>query len=107
MKAVTFFFFSIKRNPDIQYFIEVPAYQTSHFLHFHLDVKPIKVNDKIGNPILIGLTLVWKLEDSYKAMFEIDVRTIADNKTSQMGVAVAGRLKKPRNAEKQSGLPDS
>ena len=27
----------------------------------NLDVEPIKVNDKIGNPILIGLVLVWKL----------------------------------------------
>ena len=29
----------------------------------NLDVEPIKVNDKIGNPILIGLVLVWKLKD--------------------------------------------
>ena len=35
----------------------------------NLDVEPIKVNDKIGNPILIGLVLVWKLKDTYKAMF--------------------------------------
>ena len=34
----------------------------------NLDVEPIKVNDKIGNPILIGLVLVWKLKDTYKAM---------------------------------------
>ena len=34
----------------------------------NLDVAPIKVNDKIGNPILIGLVLVWKLSDCYKAM---------------------------------------
>ena len=32
----------------------------------NLDVEPIKVNDKIGNPILIGLVLVWKLKDTYK-----------------------------------------
>ena len=38
----------------------------------NLDVEPIKVNDKIGNPILIGLVLVWKLKDTYKSMFEID-----------------------------------
>lgn len=43
----------------------------------NLDVEPIKVNDKIGNPILIGLVLVWKLKDSYKAMFEIDSQTMA------------------------------
>ena len=45
----------------------------------NLDVEPIKVNDKIGNPILIGLVLVWKLKDTYKAMFEIDAQTMADN----------------------------
>ena len=31
----------------------------------NLDVEPSKVNDKIGNPILIGLVLVWKLKDTY------------------------------------------
>jgi regulator of protease activity HflC (stomatin/prohibitin superfamily) len=49
----------------------------------NLDVEPIKVNDKIGNPILIGLVLVWKLKDTYKAMFEIDAQTMA----AQQGVA--------------------
>jgi hypothetical protein len=43
----------------------------------NLDVKPIKVNDKAGNPIMIGLVLVWKLKDTYKAMFEIDAQTMA------------------------------
>ena len=55
----------------------------------NLDVEPIKVNDKIGNPILIGLVLVWKLKDTYKAMFEIDAQTMADKN----GMAtVAGRM---------------
>ena len=54
-----------------------------------LDVEPIKVNDKIGNPILIGLVLVWKLKDTYKAMFEIDAQTMAN----KGGVTtVAGRM---------------
>jgi regulator of protease activity HflC (stomatin/prohibitin superfamily) len=43
----------------------------------NLDVKPIKVNDKAGNPIMIGLVLVWRLRDTYKAMFEIDAQTMA------------------------------
>lgn len=38
----------------------------------NLDVEPIKVNDKEGNPVMIGLVLVWRMKDSYKAMFEID-----------------------------------
>ena len=59
----------------------------------NLDIEPIKVNDKIGNPVLIGLVLVWKLKDTYKAMFEIDAQTMADNKgTGQMSVTVAGRM---------------
>ena len=60
----------------------------------NLDVAPIKVNDKIGNPILIGLVLVWKLRDSYKAMFEIDSQTMADNsaKPNQVSATVAGRM---------------
>lgn len=43
----------------------------------NLEVKPIKVNDKIGNPVMIGLVLVWKLKDTYKAFFEIDAQTMA------------------------------
>lgn len=38
----------------------------------NMDIQPIKVNDKNGNPIMIGLVLVWKIEDTYKACFEID-----------------------------------
>lgn len=43
----------------------------------NLDAEPIKVNDKVGNPILIGMVLVWRLKDTYKAMFEIDAQTMA------------------------------
>ncbi|HOI00067.1 MAG TPA: SPFH domain-containing protein [Bacteroidales bacterium] len=38
----------------------------------NLDSKPIKVNDKIGNPIMIGIVLVWRVEDTFKAAFEVD-----------------------------------
>jgi regulator of protease activity HflC (stomatin/prohibitin superfamily) len=38
----------------------------------NFDSKPIKVNDKVGNPIMIGLVLVWKVEDTYKASFAVD-----------------------------------
>lgn len=65
----------------------------------NLDVEPIKVNDKIGNPILIGLVLVWKLKDTYKAMFEIDSQTMAASASStgnanqiSIGNAVANRM---------------
>lgn len=43
------------------------------------DIEPIKVNDKVGNPILIGMVLVWRLKDTYKAMFDIDAQTMAGN----------------------------
>jgi regulator of protease activity HflC (stomatin/prohibitin superfamily) len=33
---------------------------------------PIKVNDKMGNPIMIGAVLVWKVEDTFKASFDVD-----------------------------------
>ena len=38
-----------------------------------MDVAPIKVNDKNGNPIMIGLVLVWKIKNTYKACFDIEV----------------------------------
>lgn len=42
----------------------------------NLDVPPIKVNDKVGNPVMIGSILVWKVKDTYKAMFDIDSSSI-------------------------------
>jgi regulator of protease activity HflC (stomatin/prohibitin superfamily) len=45
----------------------------------NLDADPIKVNDKTGNPVMIGLVLVWKLKDTYKALFEVDTQTMASN----------------------------
>jgi len=38
----------------------------------NFDSETIKVNDKIGNPIKIGCVLVWKVDDTYKAAFEVD-----------------------------------
>ncbi len=38
----------------------------------NLNSDPIKVNDKVGNPIKIGVVLVWKVEDTFKAAFEVD-----------------------------------
>ena len=51
----------------------------------NLNPEPIKVNDKVGNPVLIGMVLVWKLEDTYKALFEIDSQSIAPSSASSMG----------------------
>ena len=40
----------------------------------NMDIEPIKVNDKVGNPVLIGMVLVWKIKDTYRAVFDIDTQ---------------------------------
>ena len=57
----------------------------------NLDAAPIKVNDKTGNPVMIGMMLVWKLKDTYKAIFEIDSQTIATN-ANEIGSSVKGLM---------------
>ena len=54
----------------------------------NLDAEPIKVNDKTGNPVMIGLVLVWKLKDTYKALFEVDSQTMANAPQGQIGTDV-------------------
>jgi len=39
----------------------------------NFDNEPIKVNDKLGNPIMIGAVIVWKVKDTYKAAFDVNV----------------------------------
>ena len=55
----------------------------------NLDAEPIKVNDKTGNPIMIGMVLVWKRKDTYKAIFEIDTQTMAEGSVGQAGVGAS------------------
>lgn len=38
----------------------------------NMDIDPIKVNDKVGNPVLIGMVLVWKVSDTYRVVFDLD-----------------------------------
>ena len=38
----------------------------------NFDNEPIKVNDKLGNPIMIGAVVVWKVKDTYKAAFDVN-----------------------------------
>jgi regulator of protease activity HflC (stomatin/prohibitin superfamily) len=38
----------------------------------NLNREPIKVNDRLGNPIMIGCVLVWRVRDTFKAAFEVD-----------------------------------
>lgn len=57
----------------------------------NLNPEPIKVNDKAGNPVLIGMVLVWKLEDTYKALFEIDSQSFATPVVSNGHAAIVAR----------------
>lgn len=45
----------------------------------NLDAEPIKVNDKTGNPVMIGVVVVWRLADTYKASFHVDNASMAAN----------------------------
>lgn len=45
----------------------------------NMDIEPIKVNDKVGNPVLIGMVLVWKIKDTYRAVFDIDSASLNAN----------------------------
>ena len=63
----------------------------------NLDAEPIKVNDKVGNPVMIGLVLVWKLKDTYKAIFEVDSQTMATTQQGQVGGDVKGLMKALEN----------
>lgn len=38
----------------------------------NFDSERVKVNDKVGNPILIGVILVWKVDNTYRAAFDVD-----------------------------------
>ena len=77
----------IRRNPRCVFkkwmlsFIDLLLYGAS--LYFFIkrkislrarnrDSEPIKVNDKLGNPIMIGIVLVWRVKDTFKAAFEVD-----------------------------------
>jgi len=38
----------------------------------NFDSERVKVNDKVGNPIQIGVILVWKVANTFKAAFDVD-----------------------------------
>jgi regulator of protease activity HflC (stomatin/prohibitin superfamily) len=38
----------------------------------NFDSERVKVNDKMGNPIMISVILVWKVKDTFSAAFEVD-----------------------------------
>lgn len=45
----------------------------------NMDIDPIKVNDKVGNPVLIGMVLVWRISDTYKVVFDLDSASLGGN----------------------------
>ncbi|MDR2840636.1 MAG: SPFH domain-containing protein [Paludibacter sp.] len=63
----------------------------------NLDVEPIKVNDKKGNPIMIGQVLVWHVVDTYKASFEIDNSSSVKLATSPQTDNVTDKMKAYEN----------
>ena len=38
----------------------------------NFDSERLKVNDKLGNPIMISVILVWQVSDTFKAAFDVD-----------------------------------
>jgi regulator of protease activity HflC (stomatin/prohibitin superfamily) len=59
----------------------------------NLDAEPIKVNDKKGNPIMIGQVVVWRVVNTYKASFDID--NMAKSTVTAMGTSntIAEKMK--------------
>lgn len=55
----------------------------------NMDIDPIKVNDKVGNPVMIGMVLVWKVKDTYKVVFDLDAASLS---TAQGGTLSNGAL---------------
>ncbi|ODT57243.1 MAG: band 7 protein [Paludibacter sp. 47-17] len=51
----------------------------------NLDAEPIKVNDKNGNPVMIGLVVVWRVADTYKAAFNVDTGSLTSVTTAPNG----------------------
>lgn len=54
----------------------------------NMDIEPIKVNDKIGNPVLIGMVLVWKIKDTYRVVFDLDSQSLGASGSSISNAAL-------------------
>ncbi|MDE5880198.1 MAG: SPFH domain-containing protein [Muribaculaceae bacterium] len=70
----------------------------------NMDIAPIKVNDKVGNPVMIGMVLVWKVRDTYRAVFDIDASDVeglvvaGDGKSNQAQATGGNAVAKALNA---------
>lgn len=54
----------------------------------NMDIEPIKVNDKVGNPVLIGMVLVWRIKDTYRAVFDLDSASLGATEVSVSNAAL-------------------
>lgn len=78
----------------------------------NMDIAPIKVNDKIGNPVMIGMVLVWKVKDTYRAVFDVDsadtpMVTVSNDKNVQaatQGDSIAKALNAFVNIQSDAAL---
>lgn len=67
----------------------------------NMDIAPIKVNDKTGNPVMIGMVLVWKVNDTYRAVFDIDADetpAVSVNNDAKLTTTVSDSVAKALNA---------
>lgn len=70
----------------------------------NMDIAPIKVNDKVGNPVMIGMVLVWKVRDTYRVVFDIDASDVeglvvgGDGKSNQAQATGGNAVAKALNA---------
>ncbi|MDL2208050.1 SPFH domain-containing protein [Parabacteroides sp. OttesenSCG-928-O15] len=60
----------------------------------NLDAAPIKVNDKVGNPVMIGAVMVWRVKDTYKAMFNIDSSSFSVVQAGTVTIGTSAELSK-------------
>jgi len=63
----------------------------------NLDAEPIKVNDKTGNPVMIGLVVVWRVSDTYKASFDVDNASMTGGVPGVATDNVAEKMKSYQN----------
>ncbi len=70
----------------------------------NLNAEPIKVNDKTGNPVLIGLVVVWRLKDTYKAIFDIDTDVTAQTAAGGSANARMNKFEKFVSIQSDSAL---
>ena len=64
----------------------------------NMDIPPIKVNDKVGNPVMIGMVLVWKVRDTYRAIFDIDAGDAQPVSVNPQQVTIGGSSAKVSKA---------